>query len=488
MGAAGVPAWAFSFFKLMKKISQSTHARLALLSVVLMAAGAALCVWQFLRMEVVIAVDGLPPNRQIVWAGSVEGALAAAGWELADTDRVVPGRDSWVYPGAVIRVSRTMAVRVYIPGAVLAIDTAERVPANILAELGLAVYAGDVVLVNGVPADASRPMPDAPATALELRPALAFELNVNGEAGQFFGAGPVVAAALAQNRISLKQADSVLPPLGDVLEENASLLLTSGQPVSIAVDGMTLETVVAGASVGEALAAAGVALQGLDYSRPAADAPLPADRQIQVVRVREEVRLEQNLLPFATELQPLPEVDIDTLQIIQAGEFGLEAERVRIRYEDGEEVSREVEDSWVARDAVPRIQGYGTKITIRTLNTPDGTIEYWRAVDVYATSYAPANAGTPVTAPNYGITYSGAPLRKGHIAVIRSWYPSLAGGSYYVPGYGFGTVADIGGGIRGRYWIDLGYPDEEYVPWHQTVTLYFLTPVPPESSILWILP
>lgn len=462
--------------------------RLPVLSAVLIAIGGILIGWHFLRVEVRVAVDDGPMTPHQVWIGSVENVLQSAGFELSETDRVTPGRSVLVRNNLSIRISRAVPVRVYLPGAQLERLTAEKVPANILAELGLALYSDDVVLANGLPINPELPLPGAPAYVLELRPGLAFTLEDSGSERNLLGAGPIIAAALAQNEISLNQADSVLPAAGSLLMENSLILLAPGRPVVVAVDGGELSTVVAGNTVGEALAAAGVALLGLDYSFPDAATPLPSDGQIRVVRVREDVAVQQNLLPFATELQPLPEVDIDTLQIIQPGEFGVQAERVRIRYEDGQEVSRTVEDSWVAREAVPRIQGYGTKITIRTLDTPDGTIEYWRAIDVYATSYAPANAGTPVTAPNYGITYSGAPLRKGHIAVIRSWYRSLAGWSYYVPGYGIGTVADIGGGFSDRHWIDLGYPDAEYMPWHQYVTLYFLTPVPPEDTILWVLP
>jgi hypothetical protein len=40
-------------------------------------------------------------------------------------------------------------------------------------------------------------------------------------------------------------------------------------------------------------------------------------------------------------------------------------------------------------------------------------------------------------------------------------------------------VADTGGGIPGKYWIDLGYSEEDFVNWHQTVTVYFLNPAPP---------
>jgi 3D (Asp-Asp-Asp) domain-containing protein len=56
-----------------------------------------------------------------------------------------------------------------------------------------------------------------------------------------------------------------------------------------------------------------------------------------------------------------------------------------------------------------------------------------------------------------------------------------------VPGYGFAYACDTGGGVKGR-WIDLGYEDDNYQPWHQYVTVYFRTPVPSPDSIAWIIP
>jgi hypothetical protein len=64
---------------------------------------------------------------------------------------------------------------------------------------------------------------------------------------------------------------------------------------------------------------------------------------------------------------------------------------------------------------------------------------------------------------------------------------SRLGEGMYVPGYGQAEAADVGGGVHGR-WIDLGYDDGNFINWHQYVTVYFLTPVPPASSIVWIFP
>jgi 3D (Asp-Asp-Asp) domain-containing protein len=77
-------------------------------------------------------------------------------------------------------------------------------------------------------------------------------------------------------------------------------------------------------------------------------------------------------------------------------------------------------------------------------------------------------------------------VRQGIVAVTRAWYSWMVGQRVYIPGYGIAVIADVGGGIPGRYWVDLGYNDDDFVSWHQNVTMYFLTPVP--ANIPWILP
>jgi len=122
---------------------------------------------------------------------------------------------------------------------------------------------------------------------------------------------------------------------------------------------------------------------------------------------------------------------------------------------------------------------------VRTLDTPQGTIEYWRSIPIYATSYSPCNLGVPWCGT---LTASGAEVQRGVIGVIRSWYNLMRGWSVFVPGYGPGTFEDIGAGIAGKDWIDLGFTDENIEPWHHWTTLYFQTPVPSLDSIPWILP
>jgi 3D (Asp-Asp-Asp) domain-containing protein len=121
------------------------------------------------------------------------------------------------------------------------------------------------------------------------------------------------------------------------------------------------------------------------------------------------------------------------------------------------------------------IIGYGTKIVMHTLSTPNGTIKYWRAMQFWVTSYHPSEVGGNITA-------SGKPVRKGLVGVDTNYIPF--GTMMYVPGYGNAEAADTGN-INGR-WLDLAYSDDEYVAWHQWVMVYFLWP--PPAFVPWTIP
>jgi 3D (Asp-Asp-Asp) domain-containing protein len=139
----------------------------------------------------------------------------------------------------------------------------------------------------------------------------------------------------------------------------------------------------------------------------------------------------------------------------------------------------------VAVAPVNRVLRYGTMIVMRTIDTPNGPVEYWRKVTMRVTSYTAASSGKEPGDPAYGITASGVQAGYGVIAVDPTVIPFR---SYiYVPGYGVGFAGDTGGGIKGRI-IDLGYDEGALKSWRGTVDVYYLGPPPPAEEIRWILP
>jgi len=420
-------------------------------------------------------------------AFTVGELLRAAGLSLAPEDQIVPAINHWLKDGETVQLNRPSQVLITADGTSRHLLTLERIPANLLAQVGIRLFPGDQLLVDGLPTTAGSPLAPASTHSLQVRRAVRIALQSGEQQRSFNSTAATLGKALADNGLEIHASDRVSPtleiPLDGGLKKGLRVTLLRSQPVSIHFQGGQVDIRTAASTIGEALADAGLSLQGLDYSQPAANEPLPVDGQIRIVRVQERVNLEQEPKPFETQIQPAPDVELDQRKVLQAGEFGLTAQSVRIRYEDGKEVSRQVEDEWTIREPKPRILGYGTKVVVHTLNTPDGPIKYWRAVQMYATSYSPCRIFKD-HCDSY--TASGATLKKGIVAMTGTWYRYSGGDQVYVPGYGVGTVADTGGGIPGRYWLDLGYSDDDYVSWHQNVTVYFLAPVP--ANIMWVLP
>ncbi len=457
---------------------------LAGLAAALIVIGAAL-LYAGMEREVTLYLDGQTLTLR-TRAGSVGGALAAAGIPLGEADRLSPPADAPLPRDGAISLERARPVIIVnsADGAAYRLYTAERLPANLLALAGLVLFPGDRLEWNGMPLDPAQALPRLPALNLSFRPAARIQIEVGGQSLTIVSARATLLAALWDAGIRLRPADQLSLPADTPLNgQPLTVEIEPARAVQISADGRTHIVPVNAETVGQALAQAGIPLQDLDYSLPAEDQPIPSDRVIRVVRVREEVLLEQKPIPFKSTYQPDPQTELDQRSVVKPGELGVEVARVRVRYEDGVEVSREAEAQWVAKQPVDQVLGYGTQVVVRTLETPEGTIEYWRAVTVFATAYHPCGF---VNRCSY-ITASGATLQKGILAVTRAWYSWMRGQQMYIPGYGRGVVADTGGGYPdGRYWIDLGYSDADYVPWAKYVTVYFLTPVP--ASIPWILP
>ncbi|MFS1511654.1 3D domain-containing protein [Chengkuizengella sp. SCS-71B] len=91
----------------------------------------------------------------------------------------------------------------------------------------------------------------------------------------------------------------------------------------------------------------------------------------------------------------------------------------------------------------------------------------YQAVEVVATGYYAGVESTGKTPdhPEYGITYSGVKVRRmpdsvSTIAADLNLFP--LGTVLYIPGYGYGIVADIGSAIKGNV-IDLYFNSKEDV-------------------------
>lgn len=453
---------------------------LPVLALIILAAG----VWFYRPLPVTVTIDGVAQTIE-TRQRRVDAVLNAAGIGLRAEDLVEPALSArWTDAGIHILRARPVRIVTLPDGTEQTMLSAAGTTVQVLQQAGISLESGDRVLYNGASVNASTALPAGQPLTFTIHRAVEITVHDGRDTRTLRSSANTLGEALFQEGIVLLTADQVSPALTTALNGPIEVTIQRSRPLTIQFSSESLQTRAAAATVGEALAAARISIQALDYTQPTEDVPLPVDGLIRVIRVWEEVLLKQSPLPFSSTMVADPNTELDQRSVITPGEYGIQVSRQRIRYEDGQEVSRSEEAAWTAKEPVAEVRGYGTQVAVHTMDTPDGPIEYYRAVTVYATSYSPCNLGRP----NYcnTLTASGAQLQKGIVAVTRAWFSWMRGARVYIPGYGFAVIGDMGGGIPGRYWIDLGYSDSDYVGWHSNVTVYFLTPVP--ESVPWVLP
>jgi uncharacterized protein YabE (DUF348 family) len=435
--------------------------------------GVGILVW-FARKTVTIQVDG-ESHRITTYSRTVAGALNAAHIQIRDGDEIYPAPDQALTNGERITLRYAVPTIILADGDYHLLNSATFTPGELLAEAGISLNPGDRIFLDGVAVQSVTPIKPGTKHSLQVERAHRIELQIDSKTTTLVSGAATLGQALSQAGITWQAADRLTPGPETPLTGDLQASLVGARKLVVRFAGG--ETVIHSAApdVGEALAQAGLGLQGLDYSQPVAGDPLPADGIIQVVRVHEEVQIDEQPIPYPATIQPSDQLALDERKVIQAGQAGIQARSYRIRFEDGRQVSRTLEGEWIARQPQAQITGIGTKVVVKSLNTPSGPIQYYRAVTMYATSYSPCRIYQGRCSYT---TANGATLQKGVVAFTRAMYNMFQGARLYIPGYGIAGVADIGAGIAGQYWLDLGYSESDFVNWHQNVTVYFLTPVP----------
>ena len=363
------------------------------------------------------------------------------------------------------------------------IASKEKALIPILEQAGITPGSNDRILVNGMEAAADRSNLPEPLTIQICR---AVTLTLITPAGQQIieTSARTVGVALNEAGLTLTQADLLDPPAGTPITRALSVTFAPARDLTIFTGERVLTIHSAAGTVGGALAEAGMPLIGLDTSIPQAGEAPPADGQIRVVRAYETFETLFESIPFEEKVTYSPDLPFGQKDTIQPGVEGIAMIRERIRYEDGNEVSRTTEEKAVLREPQTRIVQSGEKIVLAPVG---GSIpyEYWFATEMYATVYSPCESGTGGC--SYG-TASGAHAGQGIVAVDYSIYNLMAGMRVYVPGYGAATIGDTGGGpiietafgVPRTKWIDLGFNEGEMRDMTGWVTVYFLAPAPAE--------
>lgn len=244
--------------------------------------------------------------------------------------------------------------------------------------------------------------------------------------------------------LGLKETDEVNIDRQEPIVANMDLDVKRAIQIHVKVDGKEIDTYLAPRTVAEALTKIGITLGEHDKVSLPLDHSLTEKDQIQVVRVTDKVETESTEIPYQIVAQPadfpvgLPD------RLVNRGSNGLNQQVVRITYEDGKEVNRDVLDQKVLRAPVNQVVSRGAQTSI---SRGGRTINFKRAIVVRATAYSSGS-----------VTATGGSVGYGVVAVDPQIIP--LGSSLYIEGYGDGVALDTGGAIKGNR-VDLYMNSEE---------------------------
>ncbi|MCH7479951.1 MAG: DUF348 domain-containing protein, partial [Chloroflexi bacterium] len=156
---------------------------------------------------------------------------------------------------SVVQVSLT------VDGKTQFFQTAERQVAAILAVAEVELTPGDRVLLAGIPYSLEQELPLLPVYFLQVRRAYLIELVSDTGTRTISSAAATLGGALLDGGITLFVSDRLDPPPDTPLTGPLSVTLTRARPIQITVDNQTIQARTAAATVGLALAEAGLALQ-----------------------------------------------------------------------------------------------------------------------------------------------------------------------------------------------------------------------------------
>ncbi|MCH8950284.1 MAG: DUF348 domain-containing protein [Chloroflexi bacterium] len=411
-------------------------------------------------------------------SASDEMLVAQAGIDVQPGDRIEAADD-----GSLV-VKRATEATLTVDGRTFAVRTQAATIAELLIDAGVELAPEDSVYLNRVFVSPDAPLTvPPPATAQEhdiapvlvdVRRAMPFTVIENGQALALRSSRETVSTALRDVGVRLGPGDAVQPPLDTELSAGLQIHVEHAAQVIVTLPEAKIALYTLSDDVGAALAESGISLPAGYRLNPPAETRIEAGLAIHVIGVSEEQVLDTERIAHRTLYVPDASLGYGERRVV-AGRDGVQYRRYNVVYEDGELVSRELEEEWYDPEPADTIVYYSSAEPPTSLAIPidiPGGLSVVRTLNVYATWYNPASAGRSPADPAYGITATGVPVVRGIVAVDPSVIP--LGTRLYVPGYGYAVAGDTGGGIRGNV-IDLGYPDGVSVNWvSQWVDIYIL--------------
>lgn len=282
-----------------------------------------------------------------------------------------------------------------------------------------------------------------------------------------------VSDVLEENSIVLKPQDKINIDVKEKLKDGMSIKISRAREVTINSDGKDVALLTTAPDVKSALGEAKIQLGEKDRVEPALDTKITGNTNINVIRVEEKIVKQEVKIDFVNQVNKSDKLDKGLVKVIKKGSAGLKELAIKVIFENGKEVKREITGEKVLKEPINGIIEEGCKTTF--VSSRGKVTRFVRALKMTATAYDASyeSCGKKPGDSGYGITYTGLKVRHGIAAVDPKVIPL---GTYlYVEGYGEALAADIGGSIKGnRIDLYLESPEEVARYGKRTVKVYVL--------------
>lgn len=279
---------------------------------------------------------------------------------------------------------------------------------------------------------------------------------VDGKTAYYKTQAVTVGGLLSEADIAVHRGDVVSPAQDQPLEDASTVVVRHAVPVDIDCGGDILQLNVVGATVADAIVAAGLdPSAGLRVS-PAPATPLTPHMTIHATDVFLRIEKEEVALPFKTVVRKDPTLLAGTRRVRAAGHPGMALRVYSVVVTGGKEGLRRFKGQVVVTAPVTEVVLAGTKRAPRVarvsrgVNACSAAPRGGRRLAVECTAYTPWDSGCNGldSISRKMIAYQ-VPEGWGIVAVDASVIP--LGSRLYVPGYGYAIAADTGGAVEGAH-------------------------------------
>jgi len=293
-------------------------------------------------------------------------------------------------------------------------------------------------------------------------------IAVDGRMVEVRTGAATVGEALAAAGVDLGPRDATSPASGTRVSDDMLIEVRRAVSVAFHVDGRWVRLISAAATVGEVLASSRLPVLPDDQLEPSREQPVVDGLKVVVIRVVRSYQHWDDPIPFKTLRREDVTLDLGQTRTIQEGQSGRVARLLLVTYEAGREVSHQELSRTVLKEPVDSILRVGTAGDIVRGGQ---TIHFLKAMTMTATAYEPGPISCGASATGY--TYLGLKATRGIIAVDPRVIPLWT--KVYVDGYGFAVAGDTGSAIKGNR-IDVCYDTvEEALRWGvKRVKIYIL--------------